>query len=78
MDEFSTKLANIQNGKFSFLRLLSVVYDETLNLCELTFLFPENIQQIDNQMREEIKNFAQENIPIKGKIKVKFKRSFLD
>lgn len=78
MDEFSIKLASFQNGKFGYLKLYQVTYDEKQNLCEITFLYPESIQQIDDETRAELQKFANENIKINAKIKVKFKRSFLD
>lgn len=78
MDEFSIKLATTQNGKFSYLRLLQVAYDEKQNLCELTFLYPESVAQIDAQTRAEVQKFASENLKIHAAVKVKFKKSFLD
>lgn len=77
MDEFSNKLNNFENGKFSFLRLFGVCLDRTLGLCELTFLYPENVE-ISDEIRSEMQQFAEENLKINSKVKVKFKKSFLD
>lgn len=78
MDEFSTKLFSFENQKYSFLKLYKVTYDTQQNLCEITFLYPETMSQIDKPMRDELQKFAENNLNINAKIKVKFKRSFLD
>ena len=77
MDELSAKLNSYENGKFSFLRLYSVVLDRTLGLVELTFLYPET-SEISDETREEMLQFCTNILKINSKIKVKFKKSFLD
>lgn len=78
MDDFSTKLASYNDGKFSFLKLYSVVLKRSEGVCELTFLYPQSMSDIDEQTRADMLEFAQNNIKIASKIRVKFKKSFLD
>lgn len=78
MDDFSTQLATYKDGKFSFLKLYSVVLKRSEGVCELTFLYPQSLSDVDEQTRGEMLEFAKQNIQISSKIKVKFKKSFLD
>lgn len=78
MDDFTSKLISYDGGKFSFLKLYSVVLKRSEEICELTFLYPQSMSDVDEQTRAEILEFAQNNLPILNKIKVKFKKSFLD
>ena len=78
MDDFSAKLQTYQNGKFSFLKLYSVVLKRSEEVCELTFLYPQTMEGIDDQTRREMLEFAMQNLNLASKIRVKFKKSFLD
>lgn len=78
MDNFSEKLNSYEGGKFSFLKLYSVVLKRSEGVCELTFLYPQTLSDVDEQTRAEMLEFAQSNIKIASKIRVKFKKSFLD
>lgn len=78
MDDFSIKLASYKDGKFSFLKLYSVVLKHSEGVCELTFLYPQSMSDVDEQTRAELLEFAKKNLQILSKIRVKFKKSFLD
>ena len=78
MDEFVQELINYEGGKFSFLRLFGVSLDATQEECIFTFLYPETISEISQQQRKEIENFVKSKISLHSKIRVKFKKSFLD
>lgn len=78
MDEFSAKLSTYQDGKFSFLKLYSVVLKRSEEVCELTFLYPQSMSDVDEDVRAQMLIFAQQNLKILSKIRVKFKKSFLD
>ncbi len=72
------KLNEKYNGKYNFLKLLSVVYDEELLLCTITFLYPYQIEDLPDGTREEVALFYKELLNLNGELKIKFKRSFLD
>lgn len=65
-------------NKYNYLKLLDVVYDKDVSVCTITLLYPYNIVDIDSNDRQEIINFYQEFLSLKGQLKLKFKRSFLD
>ena len=72
------KLNAKYDGKYNFLKLLSVVYDEETMLCTITFLYPYQIEDLPAEIRDDVLIFYKEFLNLNGEIKVKFKRSFLD
>ena len=78
MKDFIEELNLKYGNKYNFLKLLSVVYDEKASICTITFLYPENIQTIPIENKEEIISFIKEKLKLYAEIKIKFKKSFLD
>ncbi len=72
------KLNENYNSKYNYLKLLSVVFDENSLLTTITFLYPYQIEEITKEDRGEIYNFFKELLSLKGELKLKYKRSFLD
>lgn len=71
-------LNNKFNKKYDYLKLLSVVYDKDISLCTITLLYPYDVAEITTSDKQEIIDFYQEFLSLKGQLKVKFKKSFLD
>ncbi len=78
MDTLTQALINYENGKFNFLRLYDVILDYKNEECVFTFLYPETVDQITNEERKEIEAFVKNNVTLFSKIRIKFKKSFLD
>ena len=66
------------NNKYDYLRVLRVEYDTLLSYVEVTFLYPEDIEDLEIEEKQEIIEFLKETIKISCGIKVKFKKSYLD
>ena len=66
------------NNKYNFLKLLDVVYNKDVSLCTITLLYPYTISEIASTDRQEIIDFYQEFLSLKGQLKIKFKKSYLD
>ena len=77
MDILTRALMQAEGGKYGFLKLYSVFLDKELGECEITFLYPEK-NQIDNETRSFIQKLVEDNLKLNSKIRVKFKKSFLD
>lgn len=78
MDIITQELINYDGGKYDFLRLYDVCLDYQNEECVFTFLYPETIDEITNEQRKEIEKFVKDNISLFSKIRIKFKKSFLD
>ncbi len=72
------KLNKQFNNKYDFLQLLEVNYDSDTSQCTITLLYPYNVEEIPDTDKKEITKFYQEFLLLRGKLKIKFKRSFLD
>lgn len=66
------------NFKYEYLRVLKVEYNTLLSYAEICFLFPENIDDISNEDRNEIIDFTTNLLNLSCDLKIKFKKSFLD
>lgn len=66
------------NNKYNYLKLLDIIYDRENMLCQITFLYPYQIEKIEDEDRSEIEKFIQEFFHINATIKIKYKKSFLD
>ncbi len=66
------------DNKYDYIKLLDVVYDKDVSVCTITLLYPYHVQEISPQDKKEIINFYQEFLSLKGQLKIKFKKSFLD
>ena len=78
MIDIISELNKKYSNKYNYLKLLDVVYDSDVSSCLITLLYPYNIVDIDTEDRKEIIDFFQEFLRLKGQLKLKFKRSFLD
>lgn len=66
------------NNKYDYLKFLNIIYDRYASLCTVTFLYPYDVDDISEADQKSIENFIQKLFSIRGKIKVKFKKSYLD
>ena len=66
------------NYKYDFLRVLRVDYNTLLSFVEIDFLYPENVDDLTDDNKNEIIDFITNLLNIKTQIKVKFKKSYLD
>lgn len=78
MEKLLDKLNKKFDNKYNFLKIYEVTYDKRTLECVVTFLYPHEISEILAEDRKEIEKFLNETIVLNGKIKVKFKKSFLD
>jgi len=70
---------NAQFGeKYANLKLFDVVYDRGLNVCNITFLYPYNEEELDKESRETLTAFIREFLSLEAKVRLKLKKSFLD
>lgn len=76
--DFLSLLSKKLNGKYDFLKVLKVVYNTTFSLCHINFIYPENVPNLSDSQKLEIKTAVQEVIEIKGKLDCKFNKSYLD
>lgn len=65
-------------NKYDYLKLLSVVYNPDISLCTITLLYPFDVNEIPPDEKMEITSFYQEFLSLKGELKIKFKKSYLD
>ncbi|MBO5022039.1 MAG: ribonuclease H-like domain-containing protein [Clostridia bacterium] len=72
------KLNKKFNNKYDYLQLLDVEYDSDVSQCTITLLYPYFVEDFPAQDKKEITDFYQEFLSLRGTLKVKFKRSFLD
>ncbi|MDD4110402.1 MAG: exonuclease domain-containing protein [Clostridia bacterium] len=77
MDWLTTLIDREFNGKFSFLKLLDVVYNKENKQCLITFLYPEN-KVFSDENKEEVTKFIKKKLELNAKITIKFRKSFLD
>lgn len=64
--------------KYSRLKLFDVVYDRGLNVCNITFLYPYNEEELNAEDRVELTTFVREFLSLEAKVRLKLKKSFLD
>ena len=76
--DFSTLLSKKLNDKYNFLKVLKVVYNTTFSLCQINFIYPENIPTLSDIQKAEIKQAVQDVLGLKGKVECKFNKSYLD
>lgn len=78
MDKLTQAIIKKFGEKYSFLKLFDVVYDTGLKVCSVTFLFPFDMEDLDSASRDEITLYVREFLSLYSKVRVKFKKSFLD
>lgn len=78
MDKIIELLLKQFGNKYNYLKLYDVTYDSNTLECVVTFLYPHDMYEIDDETRKEIQEFVENTVKINGKMKVKFKKSFLD
>ncbi len=66
------------DGKFSFIKLLKVVFNTALSACTVYFIYPENVESLTTDQKNEIKNLVINTLNINSKIECKFSKSYLD
>ena len=66
------------NNKYSYLKLLRVVYNTTFSTCMVNFIYPESSPILTEIQKDEIKLAVGEILGIKGKLDCKFNKSYLD
>ncbi len=78
MEELIEKLNKRFGDKYYNLKLFDVVYDSLNSICTVCFLYPQNCDEVSTEDREAILQFVKEFFALKGEVKIKFKKSFLD
>ena len=78
MESFLEIINKKFDNKYSYLKLLSIVYDINQKLCTITFLYPYKIEEIPQEDKEQLEKFLTDYLSLKNQLKVKYKRSFLD
>lgn len=76
--DFLATLSNKLNGKYSYLKILKVVYNTTFSLCHINFIYPEKTPTLSNNQKEEIINACSEILNLNCKLDCKFNKSYLD
>lgn len=66
------------DNKYNYLKFLNVSYERYNSLCVVTFLYPCDIDSISSEDHKVIEEYIQKLFSINGKVKVKFKKSYLD
>lgn len=66
------------NGKYNYLKFLNVVFEKSISLCTVTFLYPYDIDKIENGDQKEIQDYIQKLFSLNASVKVKFRKSYLD
>lgn len=78
MESLIEKLNKNFNNKYEYLKLLEIVYDKNIMLCQITFLYPYQIEEMNQSDRLEIQQFIQKFFSLNAELKIKYKKSFLD
>lgn len=78
MIDLVNKLNKEFNNKYYYLKFLNITYEKDISLCTVTFLYPFDKENVPNDEREIIEQYIQKLFLINGKVKVKFKKSYLD
>ena len=66
------------DNKYTFLKLLDIIYDREIMLCQITFLYPFYMDKIEDESKVEIEDFIQKFFSLNASLKIKYKKSFLD
>lgn len=66
------------NNKYSFLKILKVVYDTAFSICSINFIYPENVDSLSEKQKQEIYDSIVDILKLNGKLELKFNKSFLD
>lgn len=64
--------------KFSYLKLLEVVYNTALNTCTISFLYPEKTCAISKEDKMSLTSFLTDELNLNAKLVVKFHKSYLE
>lgn len=78
MESILEKLNKNFNNKYSYLKLLNVIYDREAHLATISLLYPCTIDEISIEDKTEVTNFIQEFLSLHADVKLKFRKSFLD
>ena len=79
MEQITKELQKHFQGKYNYLKLLEVKYDSAENLCTVVLMFPETISRLTDAEEQEIEAFVTSLFNLEQiKLKVAFKKSFLD
>lgn len=76
--DFIKLLSKKLNGKYDYLKILKVVYNTTFSLCHINYIYPENIDILTDEQKNEIVIATREVLGLKGKLECKFNKSYLD
>ena len=64
--------------KFSYLKLLEVVYNTDLNSCTISFLYPEKDCSFSKDDKLALTTYLTDELSLNAKLVVKFQKSYLD
>lgn len=77
MENLKNILAQKFDDKYSFLKVLEIVYNTVENNCTISFLYPENAA-IAKPEKQEIADFLRAELALNAPVLVKFHKSYLD
>ena len=64
--------------KFSFLKLLEIVYNQDSNTCTISFLYPEKDVSLSKEDKLALASYLTDELNLNAKLVVKFQKSYLD
>lgn len=76
--EILDKLNSEFNNRYDYLRVLKVEYNTLLSFAEIWFLYPENIDEISQEDKNQIIDYIKNLLNLSCDIKIKFKKSYTD
>ena len=79
MNSIQQVIANkFGSEKYSFLKLLEIVYDKSFHTCTISFLYPETLSSFTKDDKQQIAEFLTDWLNLNAKVIVKFNKSYLD
>lgn len=78
MEILTQKIKNKFGEKYSYLKLYEVIFDKQKKHAEIVFLYPENIEIMTEEAKNEVSEFLHDYLNLNSQIFVKFKKSYLD
>lgn len=66
------------NNKYNYLKLLNVIFDRSIHLVTITFLYPCTINEMSVEDKKCVEEFVRGFLSLHSDIRLKFRKSFLD
>lgn len=78
MENFIEIINKKFNNKYKYLKLLNVIYDRSVRLVTMTFLYPCTMVEMPIEDKQAVETFVREFLSLYADLKIKFRKSFLD